>query len=111
MLIIVTAGFLLTMCTERGQSPSLNPNEPDFDVVLEEAVNGGDRPRHNAKRARRDAKYGHGGKKRHIKSNDAKSTNDMSGFSAKAMKHRGFVGKSTKGGKKRPGKSKRMAKK
>jgi rRNA-processing protein EBP2 len=90
-----------------------------FDVALEDAAetdkkdkaarkngSGGDGnsrdPKSGFKRAKRDEKYGFGGKKRHAKSNDAKSSGDMSGFSAKKMK----------GGKKaqRPGKSRRANK-
>jgi rRNA-processing protein EBP2 len=54
------------------------------------------------KRVKRDEKYGFGGKKRFSKSNDAKSSSDMSGYSSKKMK----------GGKKasRPGKSRRSNK-
>ena len=52
-----------------------------------------------AKRQKRDEKYGFGGKKRFAKSNDAKSSADVSGFSVKKMK-----GKKTP---QRPGKSRR----
>jgi rRNA-processing protein EBP2 len=52
------------------------------------------------KRQKKDEKFGFGGKKRFGKSNDAKSSGDMSGYSVKKMK-----GKT--GGKPRPGKSKR----
>jgi rRNA-processing protein EBP2 len=55
-----------------------------------------------AKRHKKDAKYGFGGKKRFSKSGDAESSADMRGFSAARMKGKG-------GGKKRPGKSKRAA--
>jgi rRNA-processing protein EBP2 len=58
----------------------------------------------DTKRAKKDQKYGFGGKKRHAKSNTAESTADGRGFSAKRMK-----GKPT-GGAKRPGKSVRMKK-
>lgn len=51
------------------------------------------------KRAKKDAKYGHGGKKRFAKSGDAKSSGDLSGFSAKRMKGGGAA--------KRPGKARR----
>ncbi|KAH8663922.1 eukaryotic rRNA processing protein EBP2-domain-containing protein [Xylariales sp. PMI_506] len=40
----------------------------------------------NAKRQKKDAKYGFGGKKRYSKSGDAVSSADMSGFSARRMK-------------------------
>lgn len=53
----------------------------------------------NPKRAYKNEKYGFGGKKRNIKSNDSKSFNDASGFSAKGMKSsKGFV-KSSRPGK------------
>ena len=51
----------------------------------------------NRKRQKKDEKFGFGGKKRFGKSNDAKSSGDMKGFSTKKMK-----GKAP-----RPGKSKR----
>ncbi|KAL9096970.1 MAG: hypothetical protein Q9165_000934 [Trypethelium subeluteriae] len=80
-----------------------------FDVALEDAAETDKKERAarkaaaagkpNAKRQKKDEKYGFGGKKRHSKDNDAKSTNDMSGFSTKKMK-----GKEKKH---RPGKSKR----
>lgn len=58
----------------------------------------------NAKRQKKDAKYGFGGKKRHAKSGDAVSSGDLSGFSVKRMKSGG------KGGAKpRLGKSRRNA--
>lgn len=56
------------------------------------------------KRAKKDSKFGFGGKKRHAKSNDAQSTSDGRSFSVKKMK-----GKSGSGAK-RPGKSVRMKK-
>ncbi|KAI9713058.1 MAG: rRNA-processing protein and EBNA1-binding protein ebp2 [Bogoriella megaspora] len=80
-----------------------------FDVALEDAAEtekkekaarkaaGAGQP--NAKRRKKNERYGSGGKKKHAKSNDANSTNDMSGFSVKKMKG--------KTGKPRPGKSKR----
>lgn len=58
----------------------------------------------NFKRQKKDAKFGFGGKKRHAKSNDAKSSSDMSGFSMEKMK--GKPG----GAKQRPGKSRRQNK-
>jgi rRNA-processing protein EBP2 len=90
-----------------------------FDVALEDAAEtekkdkaarkaggssdsrGGDK-KNGFKRVKRDEKYGFGGKKRFSKSNDAKSSSDMSGYSSKKMK----------GGKKaqRPGKSRRSNK-
>ncbi len=55
----------------------------------------------NAKRQKKDQKFGFGGKKRHAKSNDAISSADGRDFSVKRMK-----GKSG-GASKRPGKNKR----
>ncbi|KAK7757181.1 rRNA-processing protein EBP2 [Diatrype stigma] len=49
---------------------------------------GGDsRPQPNAKRQKKNEKFGFGGSKRHAKSGDAISTGDMSGFSARRMKN------------------------
>jgi len=42
----------------------------------------------SAKRQRKDAKFGFGGKKRFSKSGDAMSAGDLSGFSARRMKGR-----------------------
>ncbi|KAI5917552.1 eukaryotic rRNA processing protein EBP2-domain-containing protein [Camillea tinctor] len=70
---------------------------------------GGDGP--NAKRQKKNDKYGFGGKKRHAKSGDALSSGDLSGFSARRMKHGGSgggaKGKVSKGP--RLGKSRRNA--
>ncbi|KAB2576380.1 rRNA processing protein [Lasiodiplodia theobromae] len=97
-----------------------NENEDDlFDVALEDAeetarkdklarrAGAGGRGGHgpNPKRAKKDAKYGFGGKKRFAKSNDAQSSADGRGFSAKKMKA------GANGAKKRPGKSRRAARK
>lgn len=57
----------------------------------------------NHKRAKKNEKYGFGGKKRHSKSGDAMSSSDLSGFDAKKMKAGGKVSKS------RPGKARRKA--
>lgn len=54
------------------------------------------------KRAKKDEKYGHGGKKRFKKSGDAVSSGDLSGTSFKRMK--------SGGGAKRPGKARRAGK-
>ncbi|KAJ5098494.1 rRNA-processing protein EBP2 [Penicillium argentinense] len=75
-----------------------------FDVAIEEAgqperKRGRTDSGPNTKRAKKDQKFGFGGKKRHMKSGDAASTGDLRNFSAKKMK----------AGAKRPGKSKRMA--
>ena len=104
--------LVLTPLIER-QGADLNANEDDmFDVALENAADtekadraarrakgasGGARGGPN-KRQKKDEKFGFGGKKRFAKSNDARSSGDVSGFSAKRMKG---------GGKPRPGKSKR----
>ncbi|CAK4034332.1 related to rRNA processing (Ebp2) [Lecanosticta acicola] len=94
------------------QGADLTANEDDmFDVALEDAAvtaksdraarkaGGAEGP--NRKRQKKDEKFGFGGKKRFAKSNDAKSTGDMRGFSTKRMKA------GSKPGKQRPGKSKR----
>ncbi|CZS94443.1 hypothetical protein WAI453_008055 [Rhynchosporium graminicola] len=76
-----------------------------FDVGVEEEIGAKtsrkDRQGPN-KRAKKDEKYGHGGKKRFSKSGDAQSTGDLRGFSSKKMK--GVV-------KQRPGKARRAGKK
>lgn len=59
----------------------------------------------NHKRAKKNEKFGFGGKKRHAKSGDAKSSGDLSGFDAKKMKA-GGRGKVTKT---RPGKARRKS--
>ena len=94
---------------ERKNTDTGNTNEEDmFDVALEDAAkedrrsksarNGdGDRNSRQGKRQKKDQKFGFGGKKRFSKSNDATSTSDMRGFSAKKMK----------GQKQRPGKARR----
>jgi rRNA-processing protein EBP2 len=95
----------------------LKANEDDmFDVALEDAATtekadraarrasggrGGDGGP-NRKRQKKDAKFGFGGKKKFAKSNDARSSGEMTGYSAKRMKG-GAGGK----GAKRPGKSRR----
>lgn len=83
-----------------------------FDVALEDAgetaksdraarkAKATDGP--NRKRQKKDEKFGFGGKKKFAKSNDAKSSSDMRGFSTKRMKAGGKPGKQQ-----RPGKSKR----
>ncbi|GKT50267.1 rRNA-processing protein EFG1 [Colletotrichum spaethianum] len=58
----------------------------------------------NAKRAKKNDKYGFGGKKRHAKSGDAVSSGDLSAFNPKRMK--GGVGKKPQ---QRPGKNRRKA--
>ncbi|KAK4623948.1 rRNA-processing protein EBP2 [Fulvia fulva] len=95
------------------QGADLTANEDDrFDVALEDAATTQSKDRAakrakgaadgpNRKRQKKDEKFGFGGKKRFSKSNDAKSTNDDRSYSQKRMKSGG------KGGKPRPGKSKR----
>lgn len=113
--------------TERSENGNaLSTNEADFDVAVDNELNkpgkrgrgagdqGGRTPNH--KRAKKDSKYGFGGKKRHAKSGDAISSGDMSGFSARKMKGQGGGGAGGAGGKKkfvktaRLGKAKRAAK-
>ncbi|MCJ1447188.1 MAG: rRNA-processing protein and EBNA1-binding protein ebp2 [Stictis urceolatum] len=85
-------------------------NEADlFDVALEDEISKPDRPRKGGKdskpgvkRQKKDAKFGHGGKKRFSKSGDALSSGDLRKFSTKKMKG----GRSAP----RPGKSKRVKK-
>lgn len=56
----------------------------------------------NAKRQKKDSKFGFGGKKRFSKSGTAESTADMRGFSVKRMKGKGKPPQ-------RPGKGRRAA--
>ncbi|AEO56182.1 hypothetical protein MYCTH_79542 [Thermothelomyces thermophilus ATCC 42464] len=112
---------LLKKKRKEGGSAALGATEADdlFDVAVDnELKSSGNskkrsadgRPQPNPKRQRKDAKYGFGGKKRHIKSGDAISSGDLSGFSAKRMKSNSFGGKPKKAGKaQRPGKSRRQA--
>ncbi|KAJ9660840.1 rRNA-processing protein EBP2 [Coniosporium apollinis] len=102
---------------KRKDTDPTNDREDDlFDVALEDAAvtekkdrdarraggksstarGPGGKP--NPKRAKKNEKYGFGGKKRFAKSNDATSSADMRDFSAKKMKG---------GAAKRPGKSRR----
>lgn len=94
----------------------MTTNEADlFDVGVEKELgksstraskserSGSGRNGPNAKRTKKDEKYGFGGKKRHAKSGDAASSADLSGFNAKKMKAKGGVSKA------RPGKSRRKA--
>ncbi|OJD29745.1 rrna processing protein [Diplodia corticola] len=94
-----------------------NENENDlFDVALEDAHETARKDKldrrsgaggaTNHKRAKKDAKYGFGGKKRFAKSNDAQSSADGRGFSAKKMK-----AGANSAARKRPGKSRRAARK
>jgi len=92
--------------SERQGADAAEANEADlFDVGVEEELASSKKPRTDRnggpnKRAQKDAKYGHGGKKRFKKSGDAMSSGDLSGFSSKKMKSSG-------GAKKRPGKARR----
>ncbi|VBB75266.1 Putative rRNA-processing protein EBP2 [Podospora comata] len=89
-----------------GGSASLGAREADdmFDVAVDNELgggnkaggkrgrSGGDHGPPNAKRQKKNEKYGFGGKKRFGKSGDAISSGDMSGFSAKRMKNGGGAG-------------------
>ncbi|KAK0735631.1 eukaryotic rRNA processing protein EBP2-domain-containing protein [Apiosordaria backusii] len=89
-----------------GGSASLGAREADdmFDVAVDNELGnttkpGGKRGRSagdhgppNAKRQKKNEKYGFGGKKKFGKSGDAMSSGDMSGFNAKRMKHGGGAG-------------------
>lgn len=78
-------------------------NDDEFQIALEEATredkHDSKRRKPNGKRLAKDAKYGSGGMKRFKRSNDAKSSADVSDFS----NHK----KSSGGKSSRPGKSKR----
>lgn len=82
-----------------------------FDVALEDAAETARKDKAdrrasgapNTKRAKKDAKFGFGGKKRFAKSNDAQSSADTRGYSVKKMKGQGGAAK------KRPGKARRHA--
>jgi rRNA-processing protein EBP2 len=94
---------------ERQGADITSTNEEDlFDVAATADDSKSDRRGRGAdgkafnKRQKKDSKYGFGGKKRHAKSNDAQSSADGSGFSARRMK-----GKPSGGASKRPGKDKR----
>ncbi|KAH6626144.1 eukaryotic rRNA processing protein EBP2-domain-containing protein [Chaetomium sp. MPI-SDFR-AT-0129] len=123
---------LLKRKRQDGGSSALGATEADdlFDVAIDNelrsAGNGSNKKRSaaagdsrapNAKRQKKDAKYGFGGKKRHLKSGDAMSSGDLSGFNAKRMKSGGRPGGAggpgggpKKGGKApRPGKARRAA--
>ncbi|RPB29868.1 Ebp2-domain-containing protein [Terfezia boudieri ATCC MYA-4762] len=96
-----------------GDTALTNDSEDLFDIALEQASNPNSKDRRrsnptgapNAKRQKKNEKFGFGGKKRHTKSNDAQSSGDISGFSNRANKARGFGAGAKKGMKKRPGKS------
>ncbi|KAK6508253.1 rRNA-processing protein and EBNA1-binding protein ebp2 [Arthrobotrys conoides] len=91
-------------------------NEGDpFDIAIEKASNvngreGRDRRGPNAKRQKKNEKFGYGGKKKFSKSGDAVSSGDLTGFNSKGMKKNSFgSGKKVKAP--RPGKSKRQGRK
>jgi rRNA-processing protein EBP2 len=89
--------------TERQGADTETTNEADlFDVAVDDEIatakpSRKDREGPN-KRAKKDAKYGHGGKKRFSKSGDAMSSGDLKGFSSRKMKGQT---------KQRPGKARR----
>ncbi|KAK6512148.1 rRNA-processing protein and EBNA1-binding protein ebp2 [Arthrobotrys musiformis] len=88
-------------------------NEGDpFDIAIEKAekVNGRegrDRRGPNAKRQKKNEKFGFGGRKKFSKSGDAASSGDLTGFNSKGMKKNSF-GSGKKAKAPRPGKSKRQ---
>ena len=97
-------------------------DDNDFDVHLQEALGEGDASRDRVRpktgkgkdgkakmpRAKRDDKYGFGGKKRHAKENTRQSTDAFDGPSSKKRRISGSAGFRKPGAKKaRPGKSKR----
>ncbi|KAK0614302.1 eukaryotic rRNA processing protein EBP2-domain-containing protein [Immersiella caudata] len=88
---------------KEGASSALGATEADdiFDVAVENELKSGNSKKRsfsagehapNAKRQKKDSKYGFGGKKKHLKSNDANSSADIGGFSAKRMKTGGGAG-------------------
>lgn len=93
----------LTIKLERQGADNETTNEADlFDVALEDETSGAKSSKSGRagphKRQKKDAKFGHGGKKRFAKSGDAMSSGDLSGFSNKKMKAHS---------KQRPGKARR----
>ena len=88
---------------ERQGGENETTNEADlFDVALDDETASAKPSRKDRtgpnKRAKKDAKFGYGGKKRFAKSGDAVSTGDLTSFSSKKMK--GHT-------KQRPGKARR----
>ncbi|KAM0276343.1 hypothetical protein ACHAQH_006836 [Verticillium albo-atrum] len=81
---------LLKKKRQEGSSSNLGTNEGDiFDVAVDNEIKGygnskggagRGRTEPNAKRQKKNDKYGFGGKKRHSKSGDAISSGDVSGF-------------------------------
>jgi rRNA-processing protein EBP2 len=103
---------LLTTTPERqdGEAPAGTTEADLFDVELDNATSSKperrDRSEKRNKRAKKDEKYGFGGKKRHAKSNDAHTTGDLTGFSSRKMKGQSRPGAA----KARPGKARRAGK-
>ncbi|KAF7729209.1 rRNA-processing protein and EBNA1-binding protein ebp2 [Apophysomyces ossiformis] len=88
--------------------------DDDFDIELENADSRKKRAKpeqqKSKKRIMKDAKYGHGGKKRHSKSNTAESSAALGGYNK--MKGRALYlgkGKAKGASSQRPGKAKRQA--
>ncbi len=93
----------MTIIIERQGADTEATNEADiFDVALEEETSSAKTSRKDRngpnKRLKKDAKFGHGGKKRFAKSGDAMSSGDLTGFSSRKMKAKT---------KQRPGKARR----
>ncbi|EEY13919.1 Ebp2p [Verticillium alfalfae VaMs.102] len=107
---------LLKKKRQEGSSSNLGTNEGDlFDVAVDNEIKGygnsktgagRGRNEPNAKRQKKNDKYGFGGKKRHSKSGDAVSSGDVSGFNNRRGPgvSKGRVTKSQ-----RPGKNRRKA--
>jgi len=94
---------------ERQGADTEATNEADmFDVAVDDEIKDSKASRKDRqgpnKRAKKDEKFGFGGKKRFKKSGDAMSSGDLRGFSAKKMKG------ATGGAKQRPGKARRAGK-
>ncbi|KAK6348939.1 rRNA-processing protein and EBNA1-binding protein ebp2 [Orbilia blumenaviensis] len=88
-------------------------NEGDpFDIAIEKASKatgreGREKRGPNAKRQKKNEKFGYGGRKKFAKSGDAASSGDLSGFNSKGMKKNSF-GSGKKAKAPRLGKSKRQ---
>ncbi|KAK4150074.1 eukaryotic rRNA processing protein EBP2-domain-containing protein [Chaetomidium leptoderma] len=91
-----------------GTSSAVGANEAEdlFDVAVDNELKSAGKKRSagdhggppGAKRQKKDTKFGFGGKKRFIKSGDAMSSGDLSGFDAKRMKSGGRGGFGAGGG-------------
>ncbi|KAK0719843.1 eukaryotic rRNA processing protein EBP2-domain-containing protein [Lasiosphaeris hirsuta] len=88
---------LLKKKRKAGDNSTIGTAEVDdlFDVAVDKELktagkkrSAGDQggPSNNNKRQKKESKFGFGGKKKHIKSGDAVSSGDVSGFSVKRMK-------------------------